>query len=139
MKFFRNKSFSWFFGSALLTVFFSGCFSSVSPEQLYGGWEYTKIESPRQDPPYVMPGDQLKEQSPSIAFSKDNDLRIRWGGKILSNGKFRLEDKIIRYKENLPGGKTREFPFLIKKLTETEIVFETMEQDFTRVTARKMR
>ena len=46
---------------------------------------------------------------------------------------------MIRYTEDLPGGQKREFPFLIKSLSEKELVFQTMEQNFTTVTALKER
>jgi hypothetical protein len=62
-----------------------------------------------------------------------------WGGKLLSYGTFRMEDNMIRYKEVLEGGTTREFPFLIKKISENRLVFETMEQDATRITAERIR
>jgi uncharacterized membrane protein len=58
-----------------------------------------------------------------------------WGGKVLSHGKFKTDGKNIRYTETLPDGKTREFPFWVMKLTDKEIVFETMGADGSRVTA----
>jgi len=86
-----------------------------------------------------MPDDEVKANSPSIKFSGENDLVIIWGGRQLSNGKFRMEDRMIRYKENLEGGQTREFPFLVQKISADSLVFETMEHDFTRVTAVKVK
>ncbi|HEY0054251.1 MAG TPA: hypothetical protein VGB63_02750 [Pedobacter sp.] len=114
-----------------------GCTPPVKPEQLYGEWKYTKVESPNQNPPYSMPAEEIKKENPSIKFIKDKDLIIVWGGKTLSYGKFRMEDRMIRYKENLPGGITREFPFLIKQITNEKLVFETMNQDVSRITAVK--
>ncbi len=114
-----------------------GCTPSVKPEQLYGEWKYNKVESPNQNPPYSMPAEEIKKENPSIKFTKDKDLIIIWGGKTLSHGKFRMEDRMIRYKENLPGGITREFPFLIKEITNEKLVFETMNQDVSRITAVK--
>ena len=120
-------------------TFFASCTKSVKPEELYGEWKYIKVESPRQNPPYVMPEEEVKAENPSIKFTKNNDLVIMWGGKRLSNGKFRMEDRMIRYKENLEGGTTREFPFLIKEITNDKLVFETMSQDLTRITAIRIK
>lgn len=120
---------------ALTLMLFSSCTKSVKPEQLYGEWKYVKVENLHQNPAYIMPDEELKAENPSIQFSKANDLVIMWGGKRLSYGKFRMEDNMIRYKENLSGGITREFPFLIKEISAEKLVFETMEQDATRITA----
>jgi hypothetical protein len=114
-----------------------GCKSPVKPEQLYGEWKYTKVESPNQNPPYSMPDEEIAKENPSIKFTKNKDLIIIWGGKTLSYGKFKIEDRMIRYKENLPGGVTREFPFLIKEITDNKLVFETMNQDVSRFTSVK--
>jgi hypothetical protein len=48
-----------------------------------------------------------------------------------------MDGKMIRYTEFLEGGGKREFPFLIKELGEKELVFQTMEQNYTRVKAKK--
>ena len=122
-----------------LVVVTSSCTKSVSPEQLYGEWKYVKVENPNQNPPSAMPDEEVKAENPSIQFSKNNDLVIIWGGKRLSYGKFRMEGSMIRYKENLAGGTTREFPFLIKEITPEKLIFETMEQDATRITAQKIK
>lgn len=127
-----------FFTIVILLLFIS-CARSVKPEQLYGEWKYVKVENPNQHPPYIMPYEEVKAQSPSIQFSKSNDLVIIWGGKRLSYGTFRMEDNMIRYKEVLEGGTTREFPFLIKEISENKLVFETMEQDATRITAERIK
>ena len=58
-----------------------------------------------------------------------------WGGKRLSHGKFRMEDSMIRYKENLEGGTTREFPFLIKEITNDKLVFENLIEGFSAFTS----
>ncbi len=112
----------------------SGCNRTIEPEELYGEWKYIRVESPREDPP-VMSDEELAAQNPSIIFTKNKDLVIIWGGEKLSHGKFRMDGQMIRYKENLAGGTTREFPFLIKSLSDQELVFETMSQELTRVTA----
>jgi len=62
---------------------------------------------------------------------------MMWGGKVLSHGTYKIDQGNISYTEVLPDGKTRTFPFWIKKLTDKEIVFETKEDDAVRVTARK--
>ena len=118
---------------------FPACTKSVKPEQLYGEWKYVKVENPNQNPPFSMPEEEVKAENPSIKFSKNNDLVIVWGGKRLSYGKFRMEDSMIRYKENLEGGATREFPFLITEITDDKLVFQTMVQDFTRITAQRVK
>lgn len=116
-------------------LFFPSCLNFASPEDLYGRWSYVQVENSNSADSLTK--DELEKQFPAIIFSKNNDLIIEWGGKQLSHGKFRLEGKMIRYTESLDDNRKREFPFLIKKLTDTELVFETMEQNFTRVTARK--
>jgi hypothetical protein len=103
-------------------------------ETLYGQWNYIKVESP-SNPEENLTEEELLEQVPSISFTADHNLTIMWGGKRLSYGKYRIEGNLIRYTENLGGGRTREFPFLVSKLTDKELVFETMEQNATRVTA----
>lgn len=124
---------------AIILILSASCTKSVKPEQLYGEWKYIKVENPNQNPPYIMPDEAVKAESPSIQFSKAKDLVIIWGGKRLSYGKFRMEDNMIRYKENLTGGVTREFPFLIKEISDEKLVFETMEQDATRITAVRLK
>jgi hypothetical protein len=118
----------------LLLFLFSGCKSSIKPEDLYGKWKYTKIEHANADPP-EMPAAQLQSESPSIEFSKDNSYVIMWGGKALSHGTFTTDGMNIRIKENLPDGTTRAFPFWVSELTDKEIVFATLGQDGSKVTA----
>lgn len=120
-----------------LSLFMISCGGAVNPENLYGEWKYIGVESPK-NPEEGLTAEELKIENPSIIFSKDGGLIIMWGGKELSNGKFHIEGKLIRYTENLAGGKTRNFPFLIKKLTGKDLIFETMEQQPTRITARKI-
>lgn len=85
-----------------------------------------------------MPEEEVKAENPSISFSKNNDLVIMWGGKRLSHGKFRMDGTMIRYKENLEGGATREFPFIIREISSDIMVFETMSQDISRITAQRI-
>jgi hypothetical protein len=85
-----------------------------------------------------MPEFELADVQPSIKFLKTGELIMIWDGKQLSHGKFRVEGNLIRYTEALPDGTSRQFPFLISKLNDKEIVFETMEQDATRISARRI-
>lgn len=113
------------------------CTNHINPEKLYGEWAYIKVENPNSNPPDSVTAAELDDQKPYIQFSKDHDLVIMWGGKTLSSGKFRIDKNMIRYTENLKDGNTREFPFLVSRLNEDQLVFETMEQSSTRVTATK--
>lgn len=116
----------------------ASCSSAIKPENLYGEWEYVKILNVR-NPAESTTAEELAVQKPAIRFTANNDLVIVWGGRQLSHGKFRIDGKMIRYTEELSAGKTREFPFLVSKLTQDELVFETMESEGTRVTARRRR
>lgn len=127
-----------FFGFSSIMMLCFSCTKAVKPEQLYGEWKYVKVESPNEKPAYVMPAEEVKAENPSISFSEDKDLVIMWGGKRLSYGKFRMDGNMIRYKENLESGVTREFPFIIREISANELVFETMSQDVSRITARKV-
>ncbi|MEO8886815.1 MAG: hypothetical protein ABI367_12175 [Mucilaginibacter sp.] len=115
----------------------TACKRDVTPEKLYGNWRYVKIENPGTNPPSTDPDWKLKLEHPSIVFSKNNELTIWWNGKILSHGTFGVDVNNIRYKEILEGGRTSEFPFYVSKLTDSEIVFETLGPDGSRVTAVK--
>ena len=128
-----------FFLNVCAVVFFvsTSCSNTIKPEELYGRWNYVKVDN--TNPQDTLPDGELELQSPAIIFNEKQDLIIEWGGKKLSSGKFRMEGKMIRYTEDLPGGQKREFPFLIKSLNEKELVFQTMEQNFTTVTAFKER
>ena len=123
--------------SAILTILSTSCANDIKPEELYGRWNYIKVDN--VNPQDTLPDGELELQSPAIIFNNKQDLIIEWGGKTLSSGKFRMEGKMIRYTEDLPGGQKREFPFLIKSLDKKELVFQTMEQNVTTVTARKER
>jgi hypothetical protein len=114
---------------------FLSCSGSVDPQHLYGAWNYVKVVN--ADPEDITSDLELKQAKPGIFFSESQELKIEWDGKQISAGKFKLDGKMIRYTETLEGGRTREFPFLISKLTDTELVFQTMEKNYTRVTAIK--
>lgn len=117
----------------LIFILILSCSKNIKSEDLYGRWDYIKVDN--LNPQDTLPDGELELQSPAIIFNKNNDLIIEWGGKKLSSGKFRMEGEMIRYTEDLPGGHKREFPFLIKSLTEKELVFQTMEQNVTTITA----
>ncbi len=121
----------------LLLFLLQACTSSVKQEDLYGTWKYTKVENPNQTPPHSASEEELKENDPSIIFTSKGELKMIWGGKVLSHGTFKLEYPTIAYKEDLPGGSKRDIRFLIKKFDGKELVFETMEADAVRVTAKK--
>src|SRR5438552_12111814 len=107
-------------------LLFTACQQTITPKKLYGEWKYVKLESPGANPPSIEADWKLKSEHPSIIFSKNNELTIWWDGKVLTHGTFRVDVNNIRYKEILPGGQTREFPFYVSKLTDNEIVFETL-------------
>ncbi|MEJ7692778.1 hypothetical protein [Daejeonella sp.] len=119
----------------IFLLLLSSCSKSVEPEDLYGRWNYVKVENAY--PQDSLPDGELKLQSSAIIFDKNSNLVIEWGGKKLSSGKFRMDGKMIRYTEDLPGNQKREFPFLINSLSDRELIFQTMDQSSTTVTARK--
>ena len=124
------------FAVIIIYSVFSSCSKSISPEELYGRWKYIIVTNSTAEE--NLTDSEIREQDPSITFSKNHDLVIEWGGKRLSYGKFRMEGRMIRYTETLGGNRTRDFPFLITKLTGSELVFQTMKQEFTTVTAEKV-
>ena len=122
---------------ALLACSFVACKPSVTADKLYGKWKYIKDEQPNANPPAsTSPGD-LKIEDPSIQFFKGDTLQIWWDGKMISHGKFYIEDKKIQYTETLPDGSTRKFPFWIMDFDGRQLVFETTGEDGTRITAMK--
>jgi hypothetical protein len=121
----------------VVSLFFASCELTVKPENLYGKWKYIKVQNPNASPPDSVDSQEIAAQAPFIQFSKDNDLVITWGGKVLSRGKFRTEGQNIQYTETLADGKTRTFPFWVSKLTDKDLVFETKGADGSRVTAVK--
>ena len=122
---------------AIVFLVSTSCSNTIKPEELYGRWNYVKVDN--TNPQDTLPDGELRLQSPAIIFNDKQMLMIEWGGKTLSSGKFKMEGKMIRYTEDLPGGQKREFPFLIKSLNDKELVFQTMGQNFTTVTALKER
>ncbi|MBS1503006.1 MAG: hypothetical protein JST32_13145 [Bacteroidetes bacterium] len=103
---------------------------------LYGKWNYIKVENPFADPPDSVKHDEIVSEKPYILFTKDS-LQMWWGGGILSRGSYHVSADSIHYTEVLPGGKTREFPFIVTKLEGNELVFETTGPDGSVVTTVK--
>lgn len=120
----------------VLVLFVTACKPSLSPDSLYGSWKYIKVENPNQTPPDSVQHDELQAASPSIRFTKTDSLIITWGGKVLSKGVFAIQNQNINYTEDIPGGK-RKFPFYVSKIDDKNMVFETLGEEGTRVTAVK--
>jgi hypothetical protein len=125
-----------FFAIVILLIFLTACKPGLSPERLYGKWNYIRVEKPASPSDSVTRFD-IAEQKPAIVFNKNNTLQIYWGGKVLSHGKFTINSLDIKYKEDLGEGKTRDFPFSVTELTDKKIIFETLGEDGSRVTAVK--
>jgi hypothetical protein len=121
----------------ILTLLLTACKPALKPDKLYGTWKYIKVENPNETPPDSVSKSTLQEESPSIRFSKGDSLTIVWGGKTLSHGNFVIDGMNIRYSEILPGGKTRTFPFYVSEITDKELIFETLGEEGTKVTAIK--
>lgn len=123
----------------LLALFLlAACNMGINKEALYGDWKYIKIDKPNSDDAAdTVTTDELNANSPYISFSKNDELTIHWGGKVLSHGSFTVSGKNINYTEQLPGGKKRTFPFWVSQLDDKTIVFETMGNDGSRVKAIK--
>lgn len=119
----------------VLLFLVAGCSGNLKPENLRGKWKYVKVFNPEAFPPDSVSTMELQELKPYIEFSGDNKLQIIWGGKVLSKGTYRIEADNIHFREDLGGGQTREFPFYVSKITEKEIVFETVGADASKVTA----
>lgn len=115
----------------------SACSGSVNDEDLHGVWEYIRVENPNQGT--VTPDEEIQENAPSIRFTEDSRLEMIWGGKILSQGTYRVTFPVIVYQEDLGKEGKREIKFLIKKFEDDVLVFQTTEADAVRVTARKLR
>ena len=116
---------------------FQACSVSVDEQKLRGTWNYIRIENLNPSSQDSTTTADLKAASPFIRFNENNELQIYWSGKVLSSGTYHIDGSMIRYKEDLPDGQQREFPFLVKKLTDDELVFETMSREGTRVFTKK--
>lgn len=113
------------------------CTFTLDQENLVGTWDYVTIKNLNPQSEDSTTVADLKKAKPYIQFTPNNQLSIFWEGKQLSSGTYRIDGKMIRYTEDLPDGGQREFPFLVSKLSENELVFETMSSEGTRVTAVK--
>lgn len=116
---------------------FASCQNTIKPDALYGRWKYIKIENNSVSNTNVVTTEQLESEEPYIQFSKNDSLLIWWGGKILSYGSYKIEGNKIQVKEILADGKTREFPFIVSKLDDKNLVFATNGDDGSKVTAVK--
>lgn len=122
---------------AILLLFtLSACKPNLKPESLYGTWKYIKVENPNETPPDSVGHEALQEASPSVRITPKDSLIITWGGQILSEGVFTIDHQNIKYTEDIPGGK-RTFPFYVSKIDDKNMVFETLGEQGTRVTAVK--
>nr|WP_039447580.1 hypothetical protein [Pedobacter glucosidilyticus] len=115
------------------------CKQSLRTEEIEGKWLYQKVEFLRQNPIIITEGEELKADEPYVVFEKSGKAKIVSSGKILSEGTFVLDGYIIRYEEVLPDGQKRAIPFLVKELNTQQLVFETMDQDTKRITAKKIK
>jgi hypothetical protein len=127
----KNKFVAFVMGSVL----FVSCQTAIKPETLYGKWKYVKIENNSVANTNNVTPEQLEAEAPYIQFSKNDSLLIWWGGKVLSHGSYKVDGDKIKVKEILADGKTREFPFIVSKLDDKNLVFETKGDDGAKVTA----
>ena len=132
-SFIKNKLIA---GAAALALFAS-CQNITKPEALYGKWKYIKIENNSVSNTNIVTSEQLESEEPYISFSKNDSLLIWWGGKVLSHGSYKIEGDKIQFKEILADGKIREFPFIVSKLDDKNLIFETNGDDGAKVTAVK--
>ena len=123
--------------AGIAALLFAACKSNIEPKQLYGKWKYTRVQNLKATPPDSIRRVDLEEQQPYIVFGKDNSVQIFWDGKVLSHGKFTTDGDNIKVQEQLPDGKTREFPFYVSKLDGKTLIFESMGTDGSTVTAVK--
>jgi len=119
-----------------LTFAFASCKKPLTPEALYGRWNYVKVENPNSHPPDSVKHAEIVAAQPYILFTKDS-LIMWWGGKVLSHGTYKVAGDSIQMKELLPGNTTREFAFHVSELTNKEIIFSTRGEDGSEVMAVK--
>ena len=126
-------------GTIILLLLITSCKEKIvlKKADLYGKWKYLKVENPYSHPPDSVTAAELQTQKPYILFTQQDSMQIWWGGSLLSRGSFKVAGDSIRINEILPDGKTREFPFIVSKISATDLVFETSGVDGTRVTAVK--
>ena len=119
----------------VLVCFFLMACTSVKQEDLVGRWDYVSYEYENKslDKPLA----NIAVQQPYIKFSADGNCSIISSGQVLSEGKYHLENKIIRYTETLADGQQRAIPFLIRSLTDKQLIFQTMDSEVKVITAIK--
>ncbi len=121
--------------AVLISCFLTACSFGVKQEDLVGLWNYVSYEYANKSLDKSLA--KIEVQKPYIEFSADGKCKIISSGKVLSEGSYYLENKTIRYTENLTGGQKRDIPFLIKSLTDGELVFQTMDSEVKVITAVK--
>lgn len=122
----------------VLLLLLAACKQGVQPEKLYGEWTYVKIDHRRSDDQTDTLGRQdLAISKAHIKFIPENKLEIWWDGKVISYGTFRTQGDNIQFTEQLPGGKTRTFPFYVSRLDAKNLIFETMGTTGSRVMATR--
>jgi hypothetical protein len=121
---------------ATIILLLASCKKQLTPQALYGRWNYVKVENPNSHPPNSVKHTELVAARPYIQFTKDS-LIIWWGGKELSHGTFKVAGDSIVMKEILPGNTTRVFAFHVSELTNKEIIFSTRGEEGSEVTAVK--
>lgn len=122
--------------AAILLCLLASCQLSIKPETLCGKWKYLKIENNSVASTNNVTPEQLQSEEPYIKITKDS-LMIWWGGQVLTHGTYKIDGNKIQFREIQPGGKIREFPFIVSKLDEKNLVFETKGDDGSKVTAIK--
>lgn len=121
----------------LLITLLIACNSNVNQQNIIGKWNYISYEYQNKylDKTLV----NIALQKPFIVFNKDGSASIYSSGRVLSHGKYQLDGKIIRYIEVLPDGQKRKIPFLIKKMNDKQLIFQTMDAEVKIITATKER
>lgn len=124
----------------VILLAFTACKTAIKPKAVVGKWDYVKVSNPySNNPDDTVSTRTLAEKAPYLTLSANGDLIIVSEGKILSHGKYRVENNNIEVTEHLADGKIRNFTFYVTKLTDNEITFETKEDDAVRVTAKKVK
>lgn len=121
---------------AMASLLFAACKKQLTPQALYGKWNYIKVENPNSHPPDSVKHADIVAASPYILFTRDS-LIMWWGGKELSHGTFTVGGDSIQMNEILPDRTTRKFAFYVTELTDKKIVFSTRGEDGSQVTAVK--
>jgi hypothetical protein len=126
-----------FLPAMLMLLLLNSCKPALKPEELYGTWKYTSVKNPNETPPDSVGHEALQEAAPFVRITPKDSLIITWGGQVLSKGVFTIDGQNINYTEDMEGGGTRTFPFYVSQIDAKSIVFETLGEHGTRVTAVK--